>query len=34
VSLALAKGHAYTFRIRATDKAGNVGAFATRLIHI
>jgi hypothetical protein len=34
VSLALAKGHAYTFRIRATDKAGNVSAFATRLIHI
>jgi hypothetical protein len=34
VSLALARGHAYTFRVRATDKAANVGVFASRHIHI
>ncbi len=31
VSLTLARGHTYTFRVRATDKSGNVGAFATGL---
>ncbi len=34
VSLALARGHTYTFRVRATDRSGNVGAFASRVIRI
>ena len=34
VALALARGHTYTFRVRATDRAGNIGAFASRLIRI
>ena len=34
VSLALARGHTYTFRVRGTDRAGNVGAFASRVIRI
>jgi hypothetical protein len=34
VSLALGRGHSYTFRVRGTDRAGNVGAFASRLIRI
>ena len=34
ISLALARGHTYTFRVRAADKAGNLGAFASRQIRI
>ena len=34
VSLALDRGHTYTFRVRATDRAGNIGAFASRVIRI
>jgi hypothetical protein len=34
VSLALARGHTYTFRVRGTDRAGNVGAFTSRVIRI
>ena len=33
-NFALPKGHLYTFRVRGTDKAGNVGAFASRQIRI
>lgn len=33
-SLALARGHTYTFRVRGIDRAGNVGAFVSRVIRI
>ena len=33
-AFALPKGHTYTFRVRGTDRAGNVGVFASRQIRI
>jgi hypothetical protein len=34
VAFGLPRGHLYTFRVRATDRAGNVGIFASRAIRI
>ena len=31
-SILVPRGHTYTFRVRATDRSGNIGAFASRLI--
>jgi hypothetical protein len=33
-AFAMARGHTYTFRIRGTDRAGNVGLFASKSIRI
>ena len=33
-AFALSRGHTYTFRIRGTDRSGNVGLFVTRSIRI
>jgi hypothetical protein len=34
VKLRLPPGHTFTFRVRATDRAGNVGSFGVRSIRI
>jgi hypothetical protein len=33
-SIVVSRGHTYAFRVRGTDRAGNVGAFATRSVAV
>jgi hypothetical protein len=33
-AFAMSRGHTYTFRIRGTDRAGNVGLFVSKSIRI
>jgi hypothetical protein len=34
ISIIVARGHAYSFRVRGTDRAGNVGTFSTRSLAV